>query len=84
MEKNGILTIRLQTKESPSTAKLFTISNGSISLLGTAKLDSDVTKYNKVTVGKISANDYGIILDGMKVHVRTKQKFYIGTAMTIN
>ena len=66
MEKNGILTIRLQTKESPSTAKLFTISNGSISLLGTAKLDSDVTKYNKVTVGKISANDYGIILDGMK------------------
>ena len=64
--KNGILTIRLQTKESPSTAKLFTISNGSISLLGTAKLDSDVTKYNKVTVGKISANDYGIILDGMK------------------
>jgi len=64
--KNGIVTIRLQTKESPSTAKLFTISNGSISLLGTAKLDSDVTKYNKVTVGKISADDYGIILDGMK------------------
>ena len=64
--KNGILTIRLQTKESPSIAKLFTVSNGSISLLGTAKLDSDVTKYNKVTVGKIGANDYGVILDGMK------------------
>ena len=64
--KNGVLTIRLQTKESPSIAKLFTVSNGSISLLGTAKLDSDVTKYNKVTVGKIGANDYGVILDGMK------------------
>lgn len=64
--KNSIFTIRLKTKESPSVAKLFTISNGNISLLGTAELDSDVTKYTKVTAGKIGANDYGIVLDGIK------------------
>lgn len=64
--KSGILTIRLQTRETPSTAKLFEIVNGSISLLDTAQLDSGVTKYSKVEVGKIGANDYGIILDSIK------------------
>ena len=64
--KTVFLPFACKTKESPSVAKLFTISNGNISLLGTAELDSDVTKYTKVTAGKIGANDYGIVLDGIK------------------
>ena len=83
--KNGIFTIRLQTKESPSVGrKLFTISNGNISLLGTAELDSDVTKYTKVTAGKIGANDYGIVLDGIKSARVHQTEIYIGIVMILN
>ncbi len=61
--RSGILTVALESRDTTAAAKLFGLVNGNVNLLGTAAIDPDVLQYNKVTVGKISAGEYGVILD---------------------
>ncbi len=64
--QSGIVVVKLGTSEHPAQAKIYSIVNSRIQLLGVADLDSDVTRYNKITVAKVDDTHSAVILDGAK------------------
>lgn len=64
--KSAVLTARLKTKDNTAAAKLLELVNDNVHVMGMVQLDPEVTKYSKVTAGKIDADRYGVLLDGTK------------------
>lgn len=61
-----IFTASVSTAEQAAIARLLRVTDNMIETVGSAHLDTGVTKYAAVTAGMINSNQYGIVLDGAK------------------
>lgn len=64
--KDEIFTASVAVGDQPAQAHLLRIKDGSMEVLGTAPLDTGVTKYASVKTGLVNEKQNGIVLDGMK------------------
>jgi hypothetical protein len=61
-----IFTACVTVGTQPAVARLIRVTGGSIEVLGTAPLDSGVTRYASVKTGLLDENQNGVVLDGIK------------------
>ena len=61
-----IFTAVVSTPEQAAIARLLRVTDNMVETIGSAHLDTGVTKYVGVTAGKINEKQYGIVLDGAK------------------
>ncbi|WP_411677265.1 FG-GAP repeat domain-containing protein [Caproicibacter sp.] len=64
--RDEIFTASVSVGDQPASAQLLRVKDGSIEQMGSAPLDSGVTKYVSVLTGLINAKQVGIVLDGTK------------------
>ncbi len=64
--KDEIFTADVTVGDQPATAHLLRIKNGGVEVMGTAPLDTGVTKYASVRTGMINKKQNGVVLDGVK------------------
>lgn len=65
-KRDEIFTASVTVGEQPAAAQLLRVKDGAIELMGSAPLDSGVTKYASVRTGLINEKQQGIVLDGIK------------------
>lgn len=61
-----IFTATVSTAEQSAIARLLRVTDQMIETIGSAHLDTGVTRYASVNTGRINDTQYGIVLDGMK------------------
>ncbi len=61
-----IFTASVSTAEQTAIARLLRVTDNMVETIGSAHLDTGVTKYASVTAGMINSAQYGIVLDGAK------------------
>ncbi|WBY63783.1 FG-GAP repeat protein [Thermocaproicibacter melissae] len=61
-----IFTACVTVGAQPAVARLIRVTDGNIEVLGTAPLDSGVTRYASVKTGLLDENQNGVVLDGIK------------------
>ena len=64
--KSEIFTASITAGDQPAAARLIRVTGGNMEVLGTASLDTGVTKYASVKTGLIDQNQRGVVLDGIK------------------
>lgn len=61
-----IFTAVVSTAEQAAIARLLRVTDDMVETIGSAHLDTGVTKYAGVTAGKINEKQFGVVLDGAK------------------
>ena len=61
-----IFTASVSTPEQSAIARLLRVTDNMVETIGSAHLDTGVTKYASITAGMINTSQYGIVLDGVK------------------
>ena len=64
--KDEIFTASVTNGDRPAAARLLRIKDGGMEVLGTAPLDTGVTKYDSMKTGLVNEKQKGIVLDGVK------------------
>ena len=64
--RSEIFTACVTVGTQPAVARLIRVTGGSMEVLGTAPLDSGVTRYASVKTGLLDEKQNGIVLDGIK------------------
>jgi hypothetical protein len=64
--RDEIFTACVTAGDQPAQAHLIRITGGNIEVLGTASLDTGVTRYASVKCGLIDETQKGVVLDGIK------------------
>ncbi|WP_085832522.1 FG-GAP repeat domain-containing protein [Clostridium merdae] len=61
-----IFTASVSTPEQSAIARLLRVTDNMVETIGSAHLDTGVTKYASITAGMINTSQYGVVLDGVK------------------
>lgn len=65
-KRDEIFTASVAVGDQPAAAQLLRVKDGAIELMGSAPMDSAVTRYASVLTGLINEKQEGIVLDGVK------------------